>query len=452
MATDVTPEAVQQRNLSLWTTKWVSGYAGGPYATDLQLGLARKLGAAHHRRVDGHPGAGVFHAPGRPNVDPRRKLRHQKHYDLRAHHRRQRTLMRFGLAGLGWAARELDLPALNAVEGAVVVGGCDSSLEQCSRWEKAAGVPAYRSLEELVAAQRPEAIVVATPPDSHAELCMAAVGLGADVICEKPFVPTVEEADRVLAAADSAGRMVAVNHEFREVPIFKAIAERIGSAQAGGLVFCQIWQLMDVAPWQEPVAWRAAMPNRSLLEGSIHLLDLLLLLFEERPAAIYARLSSGLDAPPEADAIQLLTFEFEDNRLAQLTIDRLCPGGTRYVELRADCERESLRASLGGRALARVGIKRGQATGIRLDLAAGGIAWAERARKRRVLARAKREYAKQATTELFRQITAAFQDSREPPSSGREARDVLAVIEAAYRSADSGERVALDWDSRSAAA
>ena len=289
--------------------------------------------------------------------------------------------MRYGFVGLGWAARGFHLPALEQVPGAVVVGGCDTSPEQRASWESDQATPAYEGLEELVSRQQPEVVIVATPPDSHADLCRRALQLGAHVICEKPFVSNVEEADADLAAADVAGRRVAVNHEFREKPIFKAVAERIGSAEAGELVFCQIWQLMDLAPWDEPVAWRAAMPNRTLFEGGVHLVDLLVFLFGERPEAVFARHSSGLDRAREADAIHLVTFEFPGGRLAQLTIDRLCPAGTRYVELRADCERESLRASLGGRALIRAGMKRAERTGIRLELASGGLAWAERGMK-----------------------------------------------------------------------
>ena len=81
------------------------------------------------------------------------------------------------------------------------------------------------------------------------------------------------------------GRQIAVNHEFREMPIYRAVRERIGDADVGRLVFCQIWQLMDLAPWDEPVAWRAAMPNRTLFEGGVHLVDLLMTLFGEKPSA-----------------------------------------------------------------------------------------------------------------------------------------------------------------------
>lgn len=284
---------------------------------------------------------------------------------------------------------------------------------------------------------------MATPPAAHADLCLQGLAAGLHVLCEKPFVSTLEEADRVLAAAAAAGRRVAVNHEFREKPIFKAVRERIGAPDTGRLVFTQIWQLMDLPPWDEPVAWRAAMPNRTLFEGGVHLVDLLLHLHGELPRGVYARHSSGLDPERNADAIHLVTLDFADGRLAQITIDRLCPAGTRYVELRADCERASLRASHGGRALVRVGAKRAQKTGVRVELAPGGLAWLERGLDRTTLAKNPRDDGVYGTAKLLEGVLAAFREGREPPSSGREARDGLRVIDAAYRSAETGERVVL---------
>jgi predicted dehydrogenase len=351
--------------------------------------------------------------------------------------------MRVGVVGLGWAARAFHVPALRDLSSVQLVGGADSDSNQRGSWEKETGLSSFASFEELLDRGRPEAVVVATPPHAHADLCISALQAGLHVICEKPFVADVAEADRVLAAASAAARQVAVNHEFREMPIYRALSERIGEPDVGRLVFCQIWQLMDLAPWDEPVPWRASMPNRTLFEGGVHLVDLLMLLFGEKPTAVYARHSSGLDRERKADAIHLVTFEFSGGRLAQLTIDRLCKAGTRYVEVRADCEQASLRASHGGRALLQLGKKRAEKTGFRIDFGQGGLAWLERGLARRSLARSPRDSAMHATRELSRQIIGAFEAGREPPSSGREARDVLEVIEAAYRSARAGERVEL---------
>ena len=352
--------------------------------------------------------------------------------------------MRIGYAGLGWATHAFHLPGVRRMPSVEIVGGCDPSEAERARWERETRTPSFATLRELLEQAAPETVVVATPPASHAELCVQSLRAGAHVFCEKPFVSTLAEADDVLAAAAAAGRHVAVNHQYREMPIFRAVKQAIGSSEAGRLVFCQMWQLMNLAPWDEPVEWRAAMPNRTLFEGGVHLVDLLLHLYEERPAGVYAQRSSGLDAGREADAIQLVTLDFPSGRLAQITIDRLCQGGTRYLELRADCERASLRASHGGRALLKLGKKRAERTGIHLELAPGGLAWMEQGLRHKTLAREPRSAGQDATARLFGHVVAAFRAAgQEPPSSGREARTTLEVIEAAYRSGDTGERVAI---------
>ena len=361
--------------------------------------------------------------------------------------------MRFGLVGLGWAARALALPALRSLPSVDVVGGCDALPEQRTNWTQETGTPAFGSLEELADRTSPDAVVIATPPDSHAALCIQALELGLHVFCEKPFAVSVAEADEVLAVAHRARRRVAVNHEFRAKPMFRAIRERIVEEEYGRLVFCQMWQLMDLPPWGEPAPWRAAMADRALLEGGVHVVDLMLMLYGCSPEAVYARHSSGLERERPADAVHLLTLEFPGGRLGQITIDRLCRAGTRYLDVRADCEHGTLRASLGGRAFLQIGMKRAERTGIRLELASGGMAWAERGFARRKLAGNPRRAAAHATSKLLAEIVSAFEQGREPPSSGRDARLGLGVIEAAYESGRSGRRIELStiWERAAAA-
>ena len=290
--------------------------------------------------------------------------------------------MRFAYIGLGRAARLYHFPSLGRVAGGVAVGGFDQSSDQRLSWQAKTGMPVFSSVEELLALE-PDVVVVATPPATHAATCIAALEAGAHVVCEKPFVETVKEADAVLAAAAHAGRQVAVNHQFRAKPMFSAVTDAIRSEAYGRLAFCQLWQLMDLSPWEEPTSWRAGMARRTLLEGGVHLVDLMLVLFGELPEAVYARHSSGFHDDPEADAVQLLTLEFPGGRLGQITIDRLCRGGTRYFEVRADCERASLRGSLGGRAFVRLGRKRAESGLARIDFGATGLAWSRRASRAR---------------------------------------------------------------------
>jgi predicted dehydrogenase len=350
--------------------------------------------------------------------------------------------MRIGFIGLGRVTRVFHLPALANVPGATVVGGYDAAAGAREAFREA-GHRTFDSVDDLLESSGAEVIVVATPPDSHAELCIQALEAGAHVICEKPFTMTVEEADQVLAAAAEANRQVAVNHEYPENPIFKVVRERVQDEQFGRLVFAQVWQLMNTPPWKDKTPWRAAFADKTLLEGGVHLVDLLLSLFGELPTAVYARHSAGFHVQQDADPVHLVTMEFSQGRLAQITIDRLCQAGISYLELRADCEQASLRASLGGRAAVQIGKKRAQSTGARVEFGLGGLAWVEQGLRRRTLARASRNAAIDATAVLLGQIMGALERDEEPPASARHARDGLVVIEAAYESAATGERIDL---------
>jgi predicted dehydrogenase len=300
----------------------------------------------------------------------------------------------------------------------------------------------FSTLGELLDRARPELVVVATPPDLHAELAIQALEAGAHVFCEKPFATSVAEADRVLAAAEPS-RRVAVNHHMREMPIFKALRSRIEGGEDGGLVFLQIWQLVDLAPWLDPRSWCAARPDLTLLEAGIHAIDLMLFLLGESPLAVTAHAAGGLDGPEGADAIWVVTLELPRGRLAQLTASTLCPAAARHLEVRADCERASLRASMGGRVVVKIGKKRAQRAGIHLELGAGGTAWAERGLARRTLARNPRIPQVHATRVLLTRLIDALERGQQPPSSGFSARQTLAVVEAAYRSAQTRTRVPL---------
>jgi predicted dehydrogenase len=349
--------------------------------------------------------------------------------------------VRFAAIGLGRATGVYHLPAIRRISGAEVVGGFDVVPERRADWTQKTSSPAFESVEELLERTTPDVVIVATPPDSHAEYCLQAIEAGCHIFCEKPFVESPAEADRVIEAARARGRLVSVNHQFREHPIFRAVRENAASGKYGRLVFCQIWQLMNEAPWNEPTPWRAAFAERTLLEGGVHLVDMLLQIYGTQPSAVYARHSAGFHEQPDADAIQLVTIEFPDGRLGQITINRLCPAGTRYLDVRADCERASLRGSFGGRAALQLGIKRAEKPGVKLDFGLGGLAWAERGLSRTVLARNSRDAAVVGTTRLLQGLCDAIGNGSEPPSSAREARAAIAVIAAAYESGRTGERV-----------
>jgi predicted dehydrogenase len=241
------------------------------------------------------------------------------------------------------------------------------------------------------------------------------------------------------AVAGEQGRSLAVLQELRAEPIVRAVRERIGGSDAGSLVFAQLSQLLD-SPLSERQGWRAETPT--LLHAGIHLVDLALHLAGEPPVAVSGQ-HLRTDRAGQDDPIHLVALEFGGGRLAQITLERVHKGGPRYLEIRADCERATLRASRGGRAELRVGRPLSRRPGLRLELGAGGLAWEERGERRSHLARNPRDAVVAGTAAQLEEMLEAFRSGREPPSSAREALAALATVEAAYESARAGRRIEL---------
>ena len=93
-------------------------------------------------------------------------------------------------------------------------------------------LPVFDDFEDMLTRANANVVIIGTPPDSHASYCLKSFAAGAHVICEKPFVSSLDEADRVIAAGDASGKRIALNHEFREMPIFRALRDAERQAQA----------------------------------------------------------------------------------------------------------------------------------------------------------------------------------------------------------------------------
>jgi len=140
---------------------------------------------------------------------------------------------RIAVAGLGhWGpnlARNFD--RLPGVELAWV---CDASGELLER--HARSFPAARptaELDELLSDGSLEAVVLATPVPTHAELAMRVLRAGKHCFVEKPLARSVEEAERVVEAARDAGRTLMVGHLLEYHPGVERLKLLIDSGELG---------------------------------------------------------------------------------------------------------------------------------------------------------------------------------------------------------------------------
>lgn len=351
-------------------------------------------------------------------------------------------MIRIGIVGLGGVAERIHLPACQQVAGVEVVGGAEPS--QSAREAMAAKFglrDVYESAEELIAAEKPDAVLIGTPPDSHNSLCRLALESGAHVFCEKPFLHTVEEADDVIALAKAQRRLVAVNNQYRYMPIYRRTRERLAAGDFGRLYAVQCWQQMFHPPAHEKVAWRRALKQSTLFEFGTHALDLICYLFDGLPESLAAYMPR-VRPEYESDVLVQMSLRFPEQRLATLFLNRVSHAPERYLEMRLDCEKASLRLSLGG--VARASVEWSSRLGrpaARLSFVRGGEARSESGGRSQPYVKEAQPAFMSATAAHLERFVAEIGKDPLDYRPVEHAREVLRMALAGYESSDSGEVV-----------
>lgn len=211
------------------------------------------------------------------------------------------------------------------------------------------GGRAYASIAELLPDAAVQAVLIATPSDTHAALAIAAAQAGKHVFVEKPMALTVAECDAMIAAAASTTLMIGQLQRF--FPLLAEVRERVHAQQIGQPLTTLMWRhdMLQRAPgsWLQ----QRARVGGLLHQSCVHEIDWLRTVHGE-VAHTSARLpavpiQAGLDFPDAAELC--LTF-------ASGTIATLSACMTSYLP-------------------AHGGVIHGTHGTIRFDLLAGSLAW-----------------------------------------------------------------------------
>jgi predicted dehydrogenase len=135
-------------------------------------------------------------------------------------------------------------------------------------------VPWFPSIPVLLARDRPDGIVVATPSQLHLEHALACLDAAVPTLLEKPIATTIEDGIRIASAATRLGVPLLVGHHRRHSPILCAARRVIDSGTLGRLV-----AVTGAAMFRKPDAyfdeapWRRAPGGGPLLINMIHEVD-----------------------------------------------------------------------------------------------------------------------------------------------------------------------------------
>ncbi len=343
------------------------------------------------------------------------------------------------ICGLGAAARQIHLPAYKKTPNIELVGGYDPVAKADDF-----SFPVFGSLSEMLAQTKPDMLAIVTPTETHFELTKAGLQAGCHVLCEKPFMSSVEEARATVELSQQAGKFVVVNNQYRFMNIHEAAKNSINSDAFGDLLFMSVNQTFFLSAQTEE-GWRGNDPQRTCKEFGIHALDLARYYFNEDPVSITARMPKGKN-PDGPDYLNLIQLEFSGDRVAHITLDRLSRGPHRYLDIRLDGSEGIVETSFGGKFELHAGIKGGSRKPyVEADISLGGRARLYVGDKYKKLASDPLDVFANATHKLVTAFMAAVEKGETPPCSADDNMRTLALVYAAYESSEKNASVIMQY-------
>ena len=176
--------------------------------------------------------------------------------------------MKVGIIGCGQIAMT-HIPYILAQPDARIVGLADASEGRARELAARFRLPSvYRTLSDLLDAERPDVVHILTPPQTHAALAMEAMEVGCHVLVEKPMAVNLEEAEAMEAVARRRGVKLCVDHNHLFDPAFMRAKALVEQGALGQVVWVESFEGFDVGapgnPYVKPGAadhWVHQLPG-----------------------------------------------------------------------------------------------------------------------------------------------------------------------------------------------
>jgi predicted dehydrogenase len=157
-----------------------------------------------------------------------------------------------------------------------LVAGCDTMGYLTDVLTKHTGLKCYDDFDRMLAEEKLDAILVATPSKMHAPMVTKALERGLHVFCEKPFVLNVEDGERLIALADQKRLVTQVGYHYRFVGAFQEAARIVRSGAIGTVHHVRAEAYGPVVLRPKGGTWRSSKNEGggALYDYACHVIDL----------------------------------------------------------------------------------------------------------------------------------------------------------------------------------
>jgi len=342
-------------------------------------------------------------------------------------------MMRIGVVGYGTGGQNFHTPFIAAADGcelAGIVARAPGTIAKArADWPD---VPIHASLADMVAAGGVDAVTITTPPDTRRQLVLEAIATGLHVIADKPFAPNAESGRELDRAAQAKGVVLGVYQNRRLDSDLQTLARLVREKRLG-----KLWRVHSRMDFDDPATLEAGPSGGLLRDLGSHLVDQMLwLLGPARSVDAQIDHVDLLQGRTDASFTIRLTHEggvhshISASKLNHLSIRELRAYGSEgsYVSYGTDVQAQAIFA--GRRPLhdlAGWGYEPEEAWGV-LATAAGD---------ERIPAEQGRYH------DYYSAFARAVRDGTPPPVTAADGTAVLAVLDAARASSETGRSVDL---------
>lgn len=201
--------------------------------------------------------------------------------------------MRYALIGCGRISPNHIMAAKN--NGLDIVAICDID-ETCikdkvKKFELPSTVKTYLDYKEMLVEEKPELVAIATESGLHAEIAMDCIDAGCNIIIEKPIALSIEDADKIIKAAEEKNVKVCACHQNRFNKSIQKIRDAVDKERFGRMFYgtahirwARDWEYYSRAKWRG--TW--AQDGGCLMNQCIHNIDLLIWMMGGEPVEVMA--------------------------------------------------------------------------------------------------------------------------------------------------------------------
>ncbi|WP_028551121.1 Gfo/Idh/MocA family protein [Paenibacillus sp. UNC451MF] len=356
--------------------------------------------------------------------------------------------LKVAIIGCGGIAKGKHLPSLVKLEQVELVAFCDivvERAEQAAEKYGVAGAKVYENYKELLQDRSIQVVHVCTPNDSHADISIAALESGKHVMCEKPMAKTAADARQMAEAAERTGKKLTIgyNNRFRSDSLY--LKQVCDSGELGDIYYAKAHAIRRRAV----PTWGVFLDGEKqgggpLIDIGTHALDLTLWLMNNyEPKAVlgttFHKLSQKENAANAWGPWDPKKFTVEDSAFGMITMKN---GATIVLEsswalntLDVKEAKSTLCGTEGGadmeEGLRINGEKHSRLFKNQVQLDSGGVDFYD----------GKKE--SMQDTEIRLWIDAVLND-KQPIVTPKQACVVSEILEAIYKSAETGEAVYFD--------